>query len=63
MGYKKMANICKQRKVAANEKPAKLLFYKQFNWFVCCCFVFLCAPYFPMQKLAKILPNNSSLVT
>jgi len=27
------------------------------------CFVLFCAPYFPIQKLAKILPNNSSLVT
>ena len=40
--------------MSANEKPAKLLFLRQFNWFVCCCFVMFCARYFPIQYL-KVL--------
>ena len=50
MGYKKMAIICKQRKVNTNEKPAKMLVLRYFNRFVCYCVVF-CPPYLPMQKI------------
>lgn len=63
MGYKKSANIYKQRKADANEKPVKILDLQHFNRFVCCCFVVFCASYFPIQKFAKIFPSNSSLVT
>jgi hypothetical protein len=59
IGTKKAKKKQKNKENILKKKP---LIYKGFSVFIFGCFVKKTI-YFPMQKLANILPNNSSLVT